>query len=67
MPITRINLCCGLQKIPGYYGIDFIREADLYLDLSKNDLPFRENAIDVVICMSAINYFHPITGTGNSE
>ena len=55
--IDKINLCCGPQKIPGYFGIDLSTEADLCLDLSIEDLPLRDNSIDTVVCMSAINYF----------
>jgi len=57
LSISKINLCCGYQKIPGYYGIDFVPGVDLSLDLSKNDLPFREGSLDAVVCISAINYF----------
>jgi SAM-dependent methyltransferase len=55
--VSKINLCCGSQKIRGYFGIDFSRGADLVLDLSRNDLPFRDGSLDAVICISAINYF----------
>lgn len=57
LSVSRINLCCGAQKIPGYYGIDFFLGADIYLDLSRNDLPFPDSSIEAAICMSAINYF----------
>ncbi len=57
LSVKKINICCGNQKIPGYFGIDFVSGADLCLDLSKNDLPFQDNSIDSVVCMSAINYF----------
>jgi ubiquinone/menaquinone biosynthesis C-methylase UbiE len=57
LSVNKINLCCGNQKIPAYYGIDFVRGVDLYLDLSKNDLPFQDGSLDVVVCISAINYF----------
>lgn len=57
LSVKKINLCCGNQRIPGYFGIDFVRGVDLYLDLSKNDLPFEDNSLDAVVCMSAINYF----------
>ena len=57
LSVKKINMCCGTQKIPGYFGIDFVRVADLCLDLSKNDLPFPDGSIDSVVCMSAINYF----------
>lgn len=60
--ISRINLCCGTQKIPGYYGIDFFPGADIYLDLSRNDLPFPDSSIEEAICMSAINYFSRTRG-----
>jgi len=55
--MRRVNLCCGTGRIPGYYGIDHIKGVDLCLDLSKNDLPFKNNSLDAVVCMSAINYF----------
>lgn len=57
LSVRKINLCCGNQRIPGYFGIDFMRGVDLYLDLSKDDLPFEDNSLDSVVCMSAINYF----------
>ena len=55
--IAKANLCSGPQKIPGYFSIDFTGGADLRLDLNRNDLPFRTNSLEVVVCMSAINYF----------
>lgn len=56
-PIRRVNLCCGAQRVPGYFGIDFGNGADLRLDLARNDLPFADNTLEAVVCMSAINYF----------
>lgn len=55
--VRKINLCCGAQKIPGYFGIDFGGEVDLGLDLVKDNLPFKNNSLETVICISAINYF----------
>lgn len=55
--IRKINLCCGAQIIPGYLGIDFGGEVDLRLDLEKNNLPFKNESLETVICVSAINYF----------
>jgi predicted SAM-dependent methyltransferase len=57
MTVRNINLCSGTQNIPGYHSVDFSSGADICLDLSKNDLPFRDRSIDAVVCMSAINYF----------
>ena len=55
--IRKLNLACGSQKAPGYFGIDLVDGADLRLDLAKMDLPFAASSIDTVVCMSAINYF----------
>lgn len=55
--VHKINLCCGAQKIPGYLGIDYGGQIDLKLNLQKGNLPFNEGALDVVTCVSAINYF----------
>lgn len=50
-------MCCGTQRIPGYTGIDTSRRSDITLDLSRFNLPFADNSLDTVVCMSAINYF----------
>lgn len=55
--IRKVNLACGSQKVPGYFGIDLVDGADLRLDLAKMDLPFPASSVDTVVCMSAINYF----------
>ncbi len=53
-----INLCCGLQKIPGYIGVDFLPgAAEIVLDLRNKNLPFLDNSIEKLVCISAINYF----------
>jgi len=55
--IRKVNLACGSQNVPGYFGIDVVGGADLRLDLAKMDLPFPPSSLDTVVCMSAINYF----------
>lgn len=55
--VRRVNLCCGTQTVPGYWGIDLDERADLIMDLAKSDLPFPTSSLDSVICTSAINYF----------
>jgi len=55
--INKINLCCGSQIIPGYFGIDINGKVDLKLNLEKRNLPFKDSVLDVVTCTSAINYF----------
>jgi len=54
---NRINLCCGSRKLPDFCNIDISTDADLVLDLEKTLLPFRDNQCEIVICISAINYF----------
>jgi len=55
--ICRVNLCSGHQKIPSYFNVDCAGDVDLRIDLNKRTLPFRDNSLEVVICISAINYF----------
>ena len=55
--IRKLNLACGNQKVPGYFGIDLVEGADLRLDLARTDLPFAASSLEAVVCMSAINYF----------
>ena len=55
--ISKLNLCSGTQRVPGYFGIDILDGADLRLDLAAMDLPFPDASVDTVVCMSAINYF----------
>ncbi len=57
LDIQKIDLCCGNERVPGYFGIDFCGDPDLKLDLAKYDLPFKSNSLTAVICISAINYF----------
>ena len=55
--VRRVNLCCGPKQVPGYFGIDFIAGCDLRLDLSLCDLPFANDTLEAIVCISAINYF----------
>lgn len=57
MYCKKINLCGGGLKIPGYLDVDLNPRADVVIDLEKELLPFASGSVDVVICISAINYF----------
>jgi predicted SAM-dependent methyltransferase len=59
---SKINLCSGTIKVPGYCSIDLVLSADLILDLSKVKLPFKNGSIDAAICISGINYFSRLQG-----
>lgn len=52
-----VNLGCGSVRLPGYWNIDINIGSDLILDLSRGSLPFPDNSMKSVVCMSAINYF----------
>jgi predicted SAM-dependent methyltransferase len=60
--VSKVNLCCGTQKIPGYLGLDFGGQVDLRFNLTTNNLPFKNGSIEVVTCISAINYFTRLRG-----
>lgn len=53
----QINLCGGSKKINGFYNIDLNINADLCIDLEKLLLPFADNSVKIIVCISAINYF----------
>lgn len=55
--VEKVNLCCGTQFVPGYLGVDFGGPVDLKLDLRIDNLPFADNSLRVLVCISAINYF----------
>ncbi len=56
-PELKINLCCGPVKLDGFINIDISPNADMVLDLEKDLLPFPDESVVAVVCMSAINYF----------
>lgn len=53
----KVNLCCGHAPLPDYWNLDLCDGVDYQLDLETDDLPFPDASMDVVVCMSAINYF----------
>ena len=54
---VKVNLCGGPRKIDGYVNVDISAQADIVIDLERDLLPFPDNSADVVVCISAINYF----------
>jgi len=55
--IVRVNLCNGGISVPNFFSTDIRPDADLYLDLEKELLPFPDNSLEYVVCISSINYF----------
>jgi MoaA/NifB/PqqE/SkfB family radical SAM enzyme/predicted SAM-dependent methyltransferase len=56
-PARVVNLCCGSIVIPGFINIDAMPGGDMQIDLERELLPFPDQSIDAVVCISAINYF----------
>lgn len=56
-PPRKINLCGGSLIIEKYYNVDIGPWSDLILDLGKKPIPFKDNSAEIVLCISAINYF----------
>jgi MoaA/NifB/PqqE/SkfB family radical SAM enzyme/predicted SAM-dependent methyltransferase len=54
---SKINLCSGPSPVEGFINIDISKNADIVLDLEHDLLPFPDNSVEGVICISAINYF----------
>ncbi len=53
----KVNLCSGPVILPGYWNVDINSNADIVLDMEKKLLPFPDDSMNVVVCISAINYF----------
>ena len=52
----KVNLCgVGLE---GFVNVDISWKADIRRNLNWQRVPFEDNSVDALICMSAINYFH---------
>ena len=54
---SKINLCSGPVMLPNYLNIDKGVGVDLVWDLAKSFPPIKSNSIDVLVCISSINYF----------
>ena len=52
-----VNLGSAGDRLPGFWNIDINIGAEIVLDLSRGSLPFPDNSMRYVVCMSAINYF----------
>jgi MoaA/NifB/PqqE/SkfB family radical SAM enzyme/predicted SAM-dependent methyltransferase len=53
----KVNLCSGPRKLNDYINIDITPNSDIVLDLEKSLLPFDDNSVKTLVCISAINYF----------
>lgn len=56
-PLRCVNLCSGSTTLPGWCNIDCGGNPDIIINLETHLLPFPDNCIDYLACISAINYF----------
>jgi len=53
-----LDIGCGDKKHPGSIGIDLnYKEADIMLDLDKNNIPFQDKTFDLVISDDSLEHF----------
>lgn len=55
--MIKVNLCGGPVKLKDFVNVDISNVADITLDLESDLLPFDDDSVDVIVCISAINYF----------
>ncbi len=53
----KVNLCSGPVMLKGWVNVDISPMADITIDLEKELLPFEDESVDTLVCISAINYF----------
>lgn len=53
----RVNLCCGPAVLADWINVDCYPGAQVVLDLEKDLLPFSDDSVAQLVCISAINYF----------
>jgi predicted SAM-dependent methyltransferase len=54
---VKVNLCSGPVFLENWINIDISANSDIVIDLEKDLLPFKDNSVDQLVCISAINYF----------
>ena len=57
LKLNKLNICSGAVFLDDYINLDISPNSDLVLDLEKNNLPFQGERFEVIIFMSAVNYF----------
>ncbi len=56
MEKIKLNIGAGITYIPGFINIDVLSHADIYLDLNKDRLPFKDNSVEVVFSYHTLEH-----------
>ncbi len=58
----KLHLGCGTEYIPGFVNIDSCKacKADMYCDLGKIPLPFKESEVDYVYAKHFLSYISDV-------
>ena len=54
--VTKINIGAGITYIPGFTNIDYVKWADVSIDLNKDKLPFKDNSVDLVFSYHTLEH-----------
>jgi ubiquinone/menaquinone biosynthesis C-methylase UbiE len=56
--MIKLDVGCGDQKREGHIGIDNSKgaDADIFLDIEKQKLPFEDNQVDVIFCSHVLEH-----------
>lgn len=53
---TRIDIACGQNKQPDFYGVDIAGDADLIYDLEVYPWPFEDDSADELFCSHYVEH-----------
>lgn len=53
---VKLNIGAGHTYIPGFYNIDISKNADISLDLGKDELPFENDSVDLVFSYHTLEH-----------
>jgi predicted SAM-dependent methyltransferase len=52
----KLDIGCGVQKKPGFIGLDKIGSPDILCDFLKEKLPFDDNSVEEIFCADVIEH-----------